>query len=93
MSGKSTKTKGVTKVTQSLGPTSFMLDGMPAILGALLEENDVESRIGARASEFSIPGGGGDGCGDITRSCVCSDNEADELLTRTLAVDRLNVYN
>ena len=57
MSGKSTKTKGVTKVAQRpLGPASFMLDGMPAILGALLEENDIDSRIRARASRFSIPG-------------------------------------
>ena len=45
-SGKPTKPKGrVTKVAQRLlGPTSFTLDRMLAILGALLEENDVDSR-------------------------------------------------
>ena len=55
-SGKPTKMKGVvTKVAQRLlSPTPFTLDRMLAILGALLEENYVDSR--AHTSEFSIPG-------------------------------------
>jgi origin recognition complex subunit 5 len=63
VSGKPTKTtRGLTKVAQRLlGTTLFMLDRMLAILGALFEE---DYRVHAHAS------GGGDGYGDITRSCV-----------------------
>ncbi|KAG6901780.1 hypothetical protein C0995_008026 [Termitomyces sp. Mi166 len=51
---KTTKS-GPTKVPQRLlGPVAFSLDRLLAILGALLEENDVESRL--PAPEFSIPG-------------------------------------
>ena len=54
--GKPTKTKGgLTKVAQHLlGPTSFTLDRM--LLGVILEENGVDSRIHTHPSEFSIPG-------------------------------------
>ncbi|KAJ7054172.1 putative origin recognition complex, subunit 5-like protein [Mycena amicta] len=46
---------GVTKLPQRvLGPNSFALDRLLAILGALLEENDVDRR--PAAPEFSIPG-------------------------------------
>jgi len=37
-----------------LGPTPFPLDRLIAILGALLEENDVENR--PPAPEFVLPG-------------------------------------
>ncbi|KAF8962111.1 origin recognition complex subunit 5 C-terminus-domain-containing protein [Flammula alnicola] len=50
-----TKGGGPAKVPQRLlGPAPFALDRMVAILGALLEENDVDSRLLAR--EFTIPG-------------------------------------
>jgi len=43
------------KIAQKLlGPVPFPVDRMIAILGALLEENDVESRLSA--PEFKIPG-------------------------------------
>jgi origin recognition complex subunit 5 len=92
-SGKSTNTKGgVTKVAQRLlGPTSFTLDRMLAILGALLEENDVDSRIHAHASEFSIPGEETDM--EISRVAVyaaITELTSMRLLTRTSAVDRLD---
>ncbi|KAG6839865.1 hypothetical protein C0991_010999 [Blastosporella zonata] len=46
---------GPTKVPQRLlGPVAFPLDRLLAILGALLEENDADSRL--PAPEFSIPG-------------------------------------
>ncbi|KNZ75989.1 Origin recognition complex subunit 5 [Termitomyces sp. J132] len=51
---KTTKS-GPTKVPQRLlGPVAFPLDRLLAILGALLEENDVETRL--LAPEFKIPG-------------------------------------
>jgi len=92
-SGKPTKTKGgVTKVAQRLlGPTSFTLDRMLAILGALLEENDVDSRIHAHASEFSIPGEETDM--EISRVAVYAaimELTSMRLLIRTSAVDRLD---
>ncbi|KAG6815933.1 hypothetical protein H0H87_010093 [Tephrocybe sp. NHM501043] len=52
---RKTTTGGPTKVPQRLlGPVAFPLDRLLAILGALLEENDVDSRL--PAPEFSIPG-------------------------------------
>ncbi|KAG6868402.1 hypothetical protein C0993_003638 [Termitomyces sp. T159_Od127] len=46
---------GPTKIPQRLlGPVAFPLDRLLAILGALLEENDVETRL--PAPEFTIPG-------------------------------------
>ena len=74
MSGKSTKTKGVTKVAQRLlGPASFMLDGMPAILGALLEENDIDSRIRTRF-QVQHPGAGMQATHKPTRSRNSNSN-------------------
>ncbi|KAJ7054166.1 origin recognition complex subunit 5 C-terminus-domain-containing protein [Mycena amicta] len=47
--------RGVAKLPQRvLGPNSFALDRLLAILGALLEENDVDRR--PAAPEFGIPG-------------------------------------
>ena len=92
-SGKPTKTKGgVTKVAQRLiGPTSFTLDRMLAILGALLEENDVDSRIHGHTSAFSTPGEETDM--EISRVAVYAaimELTSMRLLTRTSAVDRLD---
>ncbi|KAG6808886.1 hypothetical protein H0H92_002472 [Tricholoma furcatifolium] len=51
---KTAKT-GISKVPQRLlGPVAFPLDRMLAILGALLEENDVETRL--PEPKFTIPG-------------------------------------
>ncbi|KAF9531498.1 origin recognition complex subunit 5 C-terminus-domain-containing protein [Crepidotus variabilis] len=53
-SGK-TKSGVASKIPQRLlGPIAFPLDRILAILGALLEENDVETRLVAR--EFVVPG-------------------------------------
>lgn len=50
-----TKAKGPSKVPQHLlGPNPYSLDRMIAILGALLEENDVDSRL--PMPELVIPG-------------------------------------
>ena len=92
-SGKPTKTKGgVMKVAQCLlGPTLFMLDRMLAILGALLEENDVDSRIHAHTSEFSIPREEMDvEISRIVVYAVIMDLMSMCLLTRTSAVDWLD---
>ncbi|KXN92109.1 Origin recognition complex subunit 5 [Leucoagaricus sp. SymC.cos] len=49
------KSKGPSKIPQHLlGPTPFPLDRLIAILGALLEENDADSRL--PAPELVIPG-------------------------------------
>ena len=64
---------------------------MLAILGALLEENDVDSRIHAHASEFSIPGEETDI--EISRVAVYAtimELTSVRLLTKTSAVDRLD---
>ncbi|EFI28402.1 hypothetical protein CC1G_13936 [Coprinopsis cinerea okayama7 len=46
---------GVSKVSQRLvGPSPFPMDRLVAILGALLEENDADSRLATE--EFAIPG-------------------------------------
>ncbi|EDR09875.1 uncharacterized protein LACBIDRAFT_318149 [Laccaria bicolor S238N-H82] len=92
-SGKPTKTKGeVTKVAQHLlGPTSFTVDRMLAIPGALLEENDVDSRIHGHASEFSIPGE--ETNMEISRVAVYAavvELTSMRLLTRTSAVNQLD---
>ncbi|KAG6820797.1 hypothetical protein H0H93_011562 [Arthromyces matolae] len=51
---KATKS-GPGKVPQRLlGPASFALDRLLAVLGALLEENDVETRL--TTAEFMVPG-------------------------------------
>ena len=92
-SGKPTKTKGgVTKVAQRLlGPTSFTLDRMLAILGVFLEENDIDSRIHAHASEFSIPGQETDmEISHIAVYAAIMELTSIRLLTRTSAVDRLD---
>ncbi|KAJ3507727.1 hypothetical protein NLJ89_g6139 [Agrocybe chaxingu] len=55
-SGK-TKSGAASKIPQRLlGPAAFALDRMIAILGGLLEENDVDTRMGGLAKEFKIPG-------------------------------------
>ncbi|KAJ6598242.1 origin recognition complex subunit 5 C-terminus-domain-containing protein [Mycena vulgaris] len=52
---KSSAKSGTTKAPQRvLGPNPFPLDRLIAILGALLEENDVDER--APAPEYTIPG-------------------------------------
>ncbi|KAJ3575410.1 hypothetical protein NP233_g1112 [Leucocoprinus birnbaumii] len=49
------KSKGPSKIPQHLlGPSPFPLDRLIAILGSLLEENDVDSRI--PNPEYTIPG-------------------------------------
>ncbi|KAJ7743175.1 putative origin recognition complex, subunit 5-like protein [Mycena metata] len=54
-SHKSSAKSGTTKAPQRvLGPNSFPLDRLIAILGALLEENDVDQRL--PAPEYLIPG-------------------------------------
>ena len=88
-SGKPTKIKGVvTKVAQRLlGPTSFPLKRMLAILGALLEENYVDSR--AHTPEFSRPWEETDM--EISRVAVYAaivELTSMPLLTWTSAVDR-----
>jgi len=46
---------GPAKIPQRLlGPTSFPLERLVAILGVLLEENDVDTRLPAK--ELTIPG-------------------------------------
>ncbi|KAF9549933.1 hypothetical protein CPC08DRAFT_674975 [Agrocybe pediades] len=80
---------GPSKVAQRLlGPTPFTLDRMIAILGALLEENDAESRISSR---LRIPGEHTDM--EIGRVGVFSsvmELTSMRLLHRTTAVDRLD---
>ena len=63
---------------------------MLAILGALFQENDVDSRINAHASEFGIPGEETDM--EISRVVVYAaimELASMRLLTRTSAVDSL----
>ena len=92
-SGKPTTTKGgVTQVAQRLlGPTSFTLDRMLAILGALLEETDVDSRIHAHTSEFSLPGEETDmEISHVAVYAAVMELTSMRLLTRTSALDRLD---
>lgn len=49
------KSNPCSQIPQRLvGPAPFILDRMVAILGSLLEENDIDSRLAAR--EFTVPG-------------------------------------
>ncbi|KAG7094025.1 hypothetical protein E1B28_007647 [Marasmius oreades] len=81
---------GPVKIPQPLvGPSPFPLDRMLAILGALIENNDVESRL--PAPEFTIPGEYTDM--EISRvGTYASVNELTSLhlLHRTSAADRLD---
>ena len=73
-----------------LGPTSFTLDRMLATLGALLEENDVDSRINAHTSEFGIPGKETDmEISHVAVYAAIMELASMRLLTRTSAVDSL----
>ena len=84
-SGKPTKMKGVvTKVAQRLlSPTPFTLDRMLAILGALLEENYVDSRAHFRVQ---YTGEGTDM--EISRVAVYAAIVELTSMPRTSAVDR-----
>ncbi|KAF9479130.1 putative origin recognition complex, subunit 5-like protein [Pholiota conissans] len=87
--GKS-KSGGPPKVAQRLvGPTPFVLDRMIAILGALLEDNDVESRLADR--QLTIPGEHTDM--EIARVGIFSsvmEQTSMRLLHRTTHADRLD---
>ncbi|KAH9476054.1 Origin recognition complex subunit 5 [Psilocybe cubensis] len=82
--------KGPSKVSQRLlGPTPFALDRMIAILGALLEENDADSRISSDL--FNIAGEHTDM--EIGRVGVFSsviELTSMRLLHRTTPADRLD---
>ncbi|KAF8801485.1 hypothetical protein BYT27DRAFT_7114957 [Phlegmacium glaucopus] len=91
--GRKTTTGGgaaAAKVPQRLlGPVAFALDRMIAILGALLEENDIDGRFIPR--QFSIPGEFTDM--EISRVGVFSaimELTSMRLLHRTSATDRLD---
>ncbi|KDR79270.1 hypothetical protein GALMADRAFT_243190 [Galerina marginata CBS 339.88] len=88
--GGKTRGGGPAKVSQRLlGPTAFPLDRMNAILGALLEENDAETRLYAR--EFSIPGEQTDmEIGRVGVYASVMELTAMRLLHRTSPADRLD---
>ncbi|TFK36242.1 origin recognition complex subunit 5 C-terminus-domain-containing protein [Crucibulum laeve] len=84
------KSKAAAKIPQRLlGPAPFPLDRLLAILGALLEENDAETRL--PAPEFTIPGEYTDM--EIARVGVLgliNQLTSMRLLFRTSPVDRLD---
>ncbi|KAF9449872.1 hypothetical protein P691DRAFT_774394 [Macrolepiota fuliginosa MF-IS2] len=84
------KAKGPSKVPQHLlGPNPFPIDRMIAILGALLEENDVDSR--PPAPEFTIPGEYTDM--EVSRVAISSavmELASMHLLLRTSPPDRID---
>ncbi|RDB16484.1 Origin recognition complex subunit 5 [Hypsizygus marmoreus] len=81
---------GPAKIPQRLvGPVAFPLDRLLAILGALLEENDVEARL--PAPEYTIPGEYTDM--ETSRVGVYTaimDLTSMRLLHRTSAIDRID---
>ncbi|KAG6879298.1 hypothetical protein C0992_003783 [Termitomyces sp. T32_za158] len=87
---RKTAKSGPTKVPQRLlGPVAFPLDRLLAILGALLEENDVETRL--PAPEFTIPGEYTDM--EISRVAIyaaVTELTSMRLIHRTTPGDRIN---